>query len=106
MRVDPIPALRERLVMGVERLHLIQIADGAPEQIMMHRQLQLRADGQRRFDKHIERMVDTASGRILDRDDAEVGTTLIDLRKDLGDRPQRYEFGSAPEAFERGSVRK
>ena len=55
----------------------------------MDAQLHLAADLQRRGEEAIERVVDRAFGRVLDRHDAEVGSARLDLVKDLIDRGER-----------------
>ena len=94
--VKPLATLGERLRMTADAFYLAQRSHPAHE-ILADAQLHLPAYEQRRTQETIERVVDAALGRVLDRHPAEIGMPRFDLAEHLVDGPQRERTGRVPE---------
>jgi hypothetical protein len=77
----------------------------APHQVLVDAQFHLADDLQRRGQEHVERVVDGAFGRVLDRHDAEVGGARFHLVEDLFDRRQRQRPHRVAEILEHRLLR-
>src|SRR2546430_15340030 len=69
-------------------LHLAELA-GAREEVLGDLELELTADQRVGDDEAVERPVDRALGRVLDRHDAEVGAPPLDVGEHPDDRAGR-----------------
>src|SRR6185503_18369511 len=77
----------------------------APHQVVMYAELDLAADPEWRRQKHVERVVDGALARVLDRNDAEIGVASLDFVEHLLDRGQRERTDGMSEMLEHGLLR-
>ena len=85
---QPVPALRQRLRLGVHPADLAPLA--AAEQVMVDPQPDLGADlDARQADEHVQGVGDPAVGRVLQGHDAELDVAAVDLLEDRGDRADR-----------------
>ena len=76
----------------------------AAHQVMIDAQLHLAADLERRAQEHVERVIDRALARILDRHHAEIGDAALDFVKHLVDRRQRQRAHRGAEVLEHGRL--
>src|SRR5437879_11307259 len=104
MLLQPDAALRERLGMRADALEAAQRAHCA-HQVVMDAQLHLAADLERRAEQPVERVIDGAFRRVLDRYHAEVGAGRLHLVKHLIDRGQRQRAHGMAEMSEHGGLR-
>src|SRR5690606_23352654 len=94
--IEPVPALRKRLLMRTDSHDLLEPMH-TPHQVLMDAQLDLTADLERRGNEHVERIVDGSFRRVLDRDDAEVRMARQYFFEHLADRRQRQRAYGMPE---------
>ena len=100
---QPVPALRERLRLGIDPLDLPPLAPA--EQAMVDPEPDLGADLQAgEPDEHLERVDDPAVGRVLQRDEAELDVPAVDLLEDRGDRADRDVLDGLAELGDGGEV--
>ena len=97
--VEPLPALRQRLLVRADAHDLLE-AMHAAHQVLMDAQLDFAADPQRRGQEHVERVVDRALGGILDRHDAEIGVARLHFLEHFADRGERQRAHRVPEVLE------
>ena len=74
-------------------------------QELVDAQLDFAADPQRRTEQRIERVIDRAFRRVLDRHDAEIGVPGFDFMEHFIDRRQRERAHRMAEVLERGGLR-
>ena len=87
---QPVAALADRLRPAVDLLHLRPRT--LRQQRMMDVHLDLAADPHRQPGEHVQRVGDAAVGRVLDRHQAEIGVSLVDLLEHGGNGPHRHEL--------------
>ncbi len=104
MLVQPMPALSKGLLVRTDAQDFLEPVH-ASHQMLMNAQLDLAANLERRGDEHIERVVDRALGRILDRYDTEVRVSRLHLFEDFADRGQRQRAHRVPEVLQHRLLR-
>lgn len=100
--VEPAAALRQRLGMRAQPFDVLECAH-APHEVLVHAQLHLTADAERRTDEAVQGMGDRALGGVL------IGTTpksaLPASLEHLGDRRHREAAHGMPELLEHRLLR-
>ena len=102
--LQPAAALRQRLRVTAHPADVTEHRH-ATHQVLVDAQFHLADDLQRRGQEHVERVVDGAFGRVLDRHDAEVGGARFHLVEDFLDRRQRQRPHRVAEILEHRLLR-
>ena len=101
--VQPLVALCQRLCVRIDALDLAE-RGRLGEQMLVDAQHDLAADLERRRQQEVEGAADRALGRILDRNDGEVGVVGLDLAKDVVDRELRQQARGVAEVAHRSAL--
>ncbi len=102
--LQPAAALRERLRMPADAADVAEHGHAA-HQVLVDAQLDLADDLERRGQEHVERVVDRAFGRVLDRHDAEIGGAGFHLVEDFLHGRERQRPHRVPEVLEHRLLR-
>ena len=94
---QPIPALADRLRPAVDLFHLRPRTLRQQRMVDVH--LDLAADPHRQAGEHRQGVGNPPVGRVLDRHEAEIGMSLVDLFKHGGNGPNGHELDATPKTM-------
>merc|ERR1711964_106023 len=101
MCIQPLPALGERLLMGIDAGNFLILVLRRYQQMMMNAKLHLTADFQRRRHEHIQGVIDHTLSGILHRHHTVMRRTGLHLAEYRINRRQRHADDRVAEVFER-----